>query len=91
MLSEENKKSEPFSYREKVRIFMVWCTKKNQNTFVFWFFFLSTRWKGSNRAAARSAASKATERLCLACGSQRLGMSTVEAVIEKFMAIKRKE
>ena len=25
MLSEENKKSEPFSYREKVRIFMVWC------------------------------------------------------------------
>ena len=25
---------------------MVWCTKKNQNTFVFWFFFLSTRWKG---------------------------------------------
>jgi len=25
---------------------MVWCTKKNQNTFVFWFFFLSARWKG---------------------------------------------
>ena len=24
-ISEENKKSEPFSYREKVRIFMVWC------------------------------------------------------------------
>ena len=47
--------------------------------------------RGSNRAAAHSAASKATERLCLACGSQRLGMSTVEAVIEKFMAIKRKE
>ena len=46
MLSEENKKSEPFSYREKVRIFIVWCTKKNQNTFVFWFFFLSARWKG---------------------------------------------
>ncbi|MFR8160961.1 MAG: hypothetical protein ACLU96_11455 [Faecalibacterium prausnitzii] len=21
-------------------------TKKNQNTFVFWFFFLSARWKG---------------------------------------------
>ena len=46
MLSEENKKSEPFSYREKVRIFIVWCTKKNQNTLVFWFFFLSARWKG---------------------------------------------
>ena len=24
-VSKENKKSEPFSYREKVRIFMVWC------------------------------------------------------------------
>jgi len=46
LLSEENKKSEPFSYREKVRIFIVWCTKKNQNTNVFWFFFLSARWKG---------------------------------------------
>ena len=28
MLSEENKKSEPFSYREKIRIFMVWCTSR---------------------------------------------------------------
>ena len=25
LLSEENKKSEPFSYREKVRIYIVWC------------------------------------------------------------------
>ena len=25
LLSEEYKKSEPFSYREKVRIFIVWC------------------------------------------------------------------
>ena len=25
LLSEKNKKSEPFSYREKVRIFIVWC------------------------------------------------------------------
>ena len=25
IISEENKKSEPFSYREKVRIFIVWC------------------------------------------------------------------
>ena len=25
LLSEENKKSKPFSYREKVRIFIVWC------------------------------------------------------------------
>ena len=31
MLSEENKKSEPFSYREKVRIFMVWCTSRDSN------------------------------------------------------------
>ena len=43
--------------------------------------------RGSNRAAARSAASKATVRLCLACGSQHVGMSTVEAVKSKdFMA-----
>ena len=32
--------------------------------------------QGSNRAAAHSAVSKATVRLCLARGSQRLGMST---------------
>ena len=32
--------------------------------------------RGSNRAAAHSAASKATVRLCLACGSQPVGMST---------------
>ena len=25
VISEENEKSEPFSYREKVRIFIVWC------------------------------------------------------------------
>ena len=25
---------------------LLYCTKKNQNTFVFWFFFLSARWKG---------------------------------------------
>ena len=28
MLSEENKKSEPFSYREKVRILLTWCTSR---------------------------------------------------------------
>ena len=33
------------------------------------------RREDSNRAAARSAASKATVRLCLACGSQPVGMS----------------
>ena len=31
MLSEENKKSEPFSYREKVRIFIVWCDREDSN------------------------------------------------------------
>ena len=31
LLSEENKKSEPFSYREKVRIFIVWCTSRDSN------------------------------------------------------------
>ena len=30
-ISEENKKSEPFSYREKVRIFMVWCDGRDSN------------------------------------------------------------
>ena len=35
--------------------------------------------RGSNRAAAHSAASKATVRLCLARGFQRIGMSTMEA------------
>ena len=31
LISEENKKSEPFSYREKVRIFMVWCDGRDSN------------------------------------------------------------
>ena len=31
LLSEENKKSEPFSYREKVRIFIVWCDREDSN------------------------------------------------------------
>ena len=30
-ISEEHKKSEPFSYREKVRIFMVWCDREDSN------------------------------------------------------------
>ena len=31
LVSKENKKSEPFSYREKVRIFMVWCDGRDSN------------------------------------------------------------
>ena len=31
LISKENKKSEPFSYREKVRIFMVWCDGRDSN------------------------------------------------------------
>ena len=31
VIPEENKKSEPFSYREKVRIFIVWCTSRDSN------------------------------------------------------------
>ena len=31
IISEENKKSEPFSYREKVRIFIVWCAREDSN------------------------------------------------------------
>ena len=29
LISEENKKSEPFSSREKVRIFIVWCDRED--------------------------------------------------------------
>ena len=31
LLSEENKKSEPFSYRKKVRILLLWCTSRDSN------------------------------------------------------------
>ena len=31
LLSEENEKSEPFSYREKVRIFIIWCDGRDSN------------------------------------------------------------
>ena len=31
LFSKEYKKSEPFSYREKVRIFMVWCDGRDSN------------------------------------------------------------
>ena len=48
-------------------------TKKNQYTFVYWFFFVSAR--DLNRAAVRSTANKAIVWLCLARGSHRLGMS----------------
>ena len=29
VIPEENEKSEPFSYREKVRIFIAWCSEKD--------------------------------------------------------------
>ena len=31
LFSKENKKSKPFSYREKVRIFIVWCARWDSN------------------------------------------------------------
>ena len=31
LISEENKKSEPFSYREKVRILLLWCDREDSN------------------------------------------------------------
>ena len=43
------------------------------NTFVYWFFFVSAR--DLNRAAVRSTANKAIVWLCLARGSQPVGMS----------------
>ena len=61
-----------------------WLTKQKSHEI---FRFHGIFWcdgRDSNRAAAHSAASKATVRLCLACGSQRLGMSTVEAVDRKI-------
>ena len=31
LFSEEHKKSEPFSYRKKVRILLLWCTSRDSN------------------------------------------------------------
>ena len=56
-------------------------TKKNQNTFVFWFFFFGAK-EDLNKAAAHSAVSKATVRLCLARGSQCVGMSTGRTTVK---------
>ena len=53
-------------------------TKKVWGLFSWWTV------QGSNRAAAHSAVSKATVRLCLARGSQRLGMSTKKDVARPF-------
>ena len=55
-------------------------TKKNQNTFVFWFFFFAA--KEDLNKAAHSAVSKATVRLCLARGSQCVGMSTGRTTVK---------
>ena len=61
--------------------------RKTRTRLCFGFSFCQHDGRGSNRAAARSAASKATVRLCLARGFQRVGMSTVEVVKSKdFMA-----
>ena len=85
LLSEENKKSEPFSYREKVRIFMVWCTKKNQYTLCAGFSFFVCAMEGA-RTGRRRIAPQAISPVgcCLARGFQRVGMSTVEAVNRKI-------
>ena len=61
----ENKKSELFSYREKVRIFILWCTKKNQYTLYTGFSFCLHDGRGSNKAAAHSAASNQPSGLLL--------------------------
>ena len=41
----------------------------------------TVRREDSNKAAARSAASKATARLCLACGCQPVGMSNKRTTV----------
>ena len=48
---------------------------------MFWFFFFGAK-EDLNRAAARSAVSKATVRLCLARGSQPVGMSTGRTAVK---------
>ena len=58
-------------------------TKKNQYTFVYWFFFVSAR--DLNRAAVRSTANKAIVWLCLARGFHRLGMSNRVHVANTFV------
>ena len=58
-------------------------TKKNQYTFVYWFFFVSAR--DLNRAAVRSTANKAIVWLCLARGFHRLGMSNRVHAANTFM------
>ena len=69
--------------RRPVRVPSIAQTKKkNQHTMCTGFSWCDGR--GSNKAAAHSAASKATVRLCLARGSQSVGMSTVEAVDRKI-------
>ena len=58
-------------------------TKKNQYTFVYWFFFVSAR--DLNRAAVRSTANKAIVWLCLARGSQPVGMSNKVQAANTFV------
>ena len=58
--------------------------RKTSTHCVLVFLFCLRDGRGSNRAAAHSTVSKATVRLCLARGFQRLGMSTVEAVNRKI-------
>ena len=48
---------------------------------MYWFFFFGAK-EDLNRAAAHSAVSKATVRLCLARGSQPVGMSTERTAAE---------
>ena len=58
--------------------------RKTSTHCVLVFLFCLRDGRGSNRAAAHSAVSKATVRLCLARGSQRLGMSTKKDVARPF-------
>ena len=48
---------------------------------MFWFFFFGAK-EDLNKAAAHSAVSKATVRLCLARGSQCVGMSTGRTTVK---------
>ena len=60
-------------------------TKKNQNTFVFWFFFFVCAMEGARTGRRRIAPQVISPvGCCLARGFQRVGMSTVEAVNRKI-------
>ena len=67
--------------REMVRIWIALPHQEKPEHIRVLVFLFSVRREDSNKAAARSAASKATARLCLACGCQPVGMSNKRTTV----------